>query len=379
MEFYIVLFMFLIFMYFLNEVLIEKDKWVVELSTLFVLALISGTRLNMGGTDYSVYKSVYDSIPELNEFILNFNTIHNNYLTYGFEMGYLLTNSFFKTINLNFYGFTLVHSFFFYSALYIGLKKYSRNFNFLLIVFIYKLFFYNTFISMRQSITLALFFLALPLLEKRKIIPYMVICIIAISFHTAAFILIPIYFITYLKLDKKLLIILNLFLIPSILISLYNIPILGVFKFITSFISNPTVVYKLNSFLFSIPQTSLSLLHTFEYLLIMLFLINNFQDIRKYNPKSDTIIKLFLCLLPLFTLFRNYEILTRFKDYFVFTYGVILGYRYTLSVSYKYRLMHLIVILICALGFYRFILLFDNGSLVPYNSYLFTNISIFGN
>jgi len=379
MEFYIVLFIFLVFMHFLNENLIQKDKWVVELLTLIILILISGTRLNMGGSDYSVYKSVYDSIPPLKEFILNFNTLHDNYLTYGFEIGFLFMNSFLKSINLNFYGFTLVHSIFFYSALYIGLKKYVYNFNFLLIIFIYKLFFYNTFISMRQSITLALFLLALTFLEKRKIIPYMIMCLIAISFHTAAFILIPIYFITYIKLDKKLLIIFNLIFLPSIFISIFNIPIFSILSFVTNYVSNPALVYKLNNFLFSKSQSFLSLFHTIECLLIMLYLFSNFNDIKKYNPNSDNIIKLFLCLIPLFTLFRNYEILTRFKDYFVFTYGVVLGYRYTLSSSYRYQIMKIVVILICAFGFFRYIMLFDNGSLMPYTSYLFTGISIFGN
>ena len=73
-------------------------------------------------------------------------------------------------------------------------------------------------------------------------------------------------------------------------------------------------------------ENSISLFHTLEYLLMMIILIVNYDKIIKADKNSQLIIKLFLILLPLFTLFRGYGILTREKDYFVLTYGIILGY-----------------------------------------------------
>lgn len=369
MFFYITLFLFLLLMLLFSEKVLAKDKWKIEIFTIFVLIVVSGTRLNIGGTDYFVYKSVFYSLPKITLFLKDFTEINSKYLTYNFEIGYLFLNSIVKTMNINFYGYTLIHSIIFYLSLYFGLRKYITNYNFFLIVFIYKLFFYNTFISMRQSITLAIFILSLTFLEKRRFIPYFTICIFASIFHTAALVLIPIYFITYLRVDRNIFILLVLIFLPSLVISTFNFPILKIFEFVKYFIVNPEVIVKMNKFLFSTPEYSLSIIHSIEYLLISLYIVLNFNNISK-NPNSDIFIKLFLFLLPIFTLFRNYEILTRFKDYFVISYGVLLSYSYSFTKQEKAKLIRIFAIVICAIGFFRFIILFDNGNLVPYNSYL---------
>ena len=106
----------------------------------------------------------------------------------------------------------------------------------------------------------------------------------------------------------------------------------------------------------------------------MIIILKNFNKLVNVNDNS---IKLFLVLLPLFTLFRNYEILTRFKDFFTFTYAIILNNVSNLDGRSKKILIYFFTILISSYGFYRFILLFDNGALIPYESYLFKDISIF--
>ncbi|AQU80219.1 hypothetical protein AJGP001_13460 [Planococcus faecalis] len=169
MWFYILLFSFCIFLLILNNFIKMNHKKIFEITSLIILCLISGTRYYLGGSDYYIYETVFNGLPTLKDFIINFAHIHNYYPTYGFESGYLFINSLIKTLGLNFFGFTLINSIFFYTCLYIGFKKYSFNFNLLIIVFLYKVFFYNTFISMRQSITLAIFFLAIKYIEEKKL------------------------------------------------------------------------------------------------------------------------------------------------------------------------------------------------------------------
>ena len=167
----------------------EKEKRIFEISVLLLLCIISGTRYNLGGTDYFVYKKAYGAVPMIRDF--NFANIQNVDGTFEMEKGYLFLNSLVKTMGLNFYGFTLIHSMIFYLCMYIGLKRYTKNFNYFLVVFLYKMFFYDTFISMRQSISIAIFFIAVQFIEKRKPIKYFALCILAFLFHNSAIILFP--------------------------------------------------------------------------------------------------------------------------------------------------------------------------------------------
>lgn len=376
MWFYVILFLFCVIMLIVNDKVRYVDKKHITIFTLIVLIIVSGTRYYLGGTDYYVYKSVYDSLPTLTEFITNFPNLHYSYLTYGFETGYLFSNSFIKSLGFNFYGFTLFHSIFFYISMYVGLKKYSWNFNLLVIVFLYKLFFYNTFISMRQSITLGIFFLSLKYIERNQPIKYFISILIATQFHSVAWVLMLVYFIKYLKISYKNIIALNIIFIPTILIS--NLNVLAPLNFIVDWFSNPIVASKASNLLSGGElSSSVSLLHTLEYFFLMGLLIYFYEKIVDEYPESKFVVKIFLLLLPIFTLFRNYEMLTRIKDYFVLTYAILIDYFIRIDIKTPKAYFLIPTVAICAFGFFRFIILFDNGGMIPYESFLFKGVSIF--
>lgn len=356
-----------------------EHKKYLEIATLIILCFVSGTRYNLGGSDYSVYKATFDSLPTLSVFFADFAHLHEHYLTFGFETGYLLLNSLIKTIGLNFYGFTLIHSVIFYICFYIGIKRYAFNLNLLIIVFLYKMFFYNTFISMRQSITIAIFLIAMHYIEDKKPVKYFVLCTIAVFFHTAALILFPVYFIRKITLTKNTILKANIIFIPSILISLLNVPTMKLFSFAIGLAGNPIIATKANSLIATAAGSPIGIFHTLEYLLLMLFVIYYYEKIINIDEHAEFILKLFMILLPIFTLFRGYEILTRIKDYFTLSYGIILGYL-CMTDNAKHRYLFQIgTIIVCAFGFFRFITLFGSGCLMPYESYITMGISIFGN
>lgn len=376
MFFYILLITIMLLMFVINDRIIQKDKWLIEIAALLILVLVSGTRLDLGGTDYFVYKRVYESIPEIGVFISQIDVLHKNYLTYGYELGFLFIISLFKTINLNYYGFTLFHSIFFYISLYVGLKKYVGNFNFFIFIFLYKLFFYNTFISLRQSITIAIFFISLRFIEERKVFRYMFCCIAGIAFHSAAVILLPIYALYKLPLSRKSFLIINIIFFIIMFLSLVNFQLMQVLKFAFSIITNPVLISKIDIYLLTNNLSSISIIHTLEYFLLSIMVYYNYDIIFK-NKNAKIMIVLFLCLLPIFTILRNYEILTRLKDYFTFTYAFILHIIYTQRSDYKRSLIQYLTIAVCIIGFFRFLLLFDGGSFINYKSFLFSDLSIF--
>ena len=376
MFFYIGVFTFCTFTLIINNMLKnEKEKKIFEVITLVLLCIISGTRYYLGGTDYYVYKKIFDVVPILEKF--DFNTVHNIFGTFGVEKGYLFLCSVIKTIGFNFFGFTLIHSIIIYTGLYWGLKKYSKNFSLLIIVFLYKMFFYDTFISLRQSITIVIFFISLTYIENKKIIPYFICCAIASTIHNGALILFLVYFINKWELSKKRIIILNCIFIPTIIFSFLHIPILAPFQWFINIFDTETAMQKASNLINSTELSGISIIHTLEYFLIMFLIIKNYSKICDQDEHSKFIIKMFLLLLPIFTLFRGYEILTREKDYFLFTYAIILQYLCKMK-NEKYKIIvQIATVSICLFGFCRFITLFDNGGMIPYQTYLNKDISIF--
>lgn len=352
----------------------EKEKRIFEILVLLLLCIISGTRYNLGGTDYFVYKKAYSVVPMIRDF--NFANIQNVYGTFGMEKCYLFLNSLVKSMGLNFYGFTLLHSIIFYSCMYIGLKRYTKNFNYFLVVFLYKMFFYDTFISMRQSISMAIFFIAVQFIEKRKPIKYFALCILAFLFHNSAIILFPLYFINRIKISKKAFKIIN---IIGIIFLVLNIT--GIFVFNPSgivnkiFNGNQNAMEKAEGYFDT--SEKISIIHTLEYYLIAIIIYLNYDSIQNKNEHSNLILNMFVILMFIFTVMRGFVIITRIKDYFLWTYPILLYY---LIENRKVKEKYLIAILsciVCLYGYIRYINSFDNGGLMPYNSYLNDKISIY--
>jgi hypothetical protein len=103
----------------------------------------------------------------------------------------------------------------------------------------------------------------------------------------------------------------------------------------------------------------------------MIIILVKFDKLSRIDNHSEFFLKIFLLLLPIFTIFRGYEIFTRFKDYFILSYAIILGNIFIIT-NRKYRtIMQIGVILVCFLGFIKFIVSFDNGAMMPYVSYIF--------
>jgi len=366
MSFYIFIFSLCVLLFLFNLTIREEQRKYLEFFTLFILCITSGTRYELGGTDYFIYETTYNSMPALHQFFSQLEALN----VFSFEIGYLFVNSLFKTLGISFYGFTLIHSFVFYFCLYYGLKRYTHYFGLLIIVFLYKLFFYNTFISMRQSITIALFFVLLRFIEEEKPIKYYIGTLFAVLFHNGAYLLLLLYFVNKVKISRKRIIILNLIFIPTLAFNIFDLSILRTLDGSLSFLSG-SVIEKVGRYFGD--GSSINIIHTLEYLLLMLLVLLNYEKIIEVNPRSEFILKLFLLLLPLFTLLRGSEILTREKDYFTFTYAVILGYMCNIN-QLKFRyLIIFATIIVCAFGFFRFILLFDDQNLIPYESWLFKN------
>jgi hypothetical protein len=379
MIFYLVILSFFILFFIIQYFLNVKLKRIFSVFLIGLLFLIAGTRFELGGSDYSVYKSFYDSLPILQS--NNFSNLFFNpqSVIYQYEIGYSLLNIIVKSIGFNFYGFTIIHSFIFFSLFYLSLRKFTHFLPIILLVFLYKLFFYNTFISLRQSLTIVLFLFSIKFIINRNVFKYYLFIFLMITLHNAAVILIPVYFLNKIRFSLNFLLVLTITLLPfSFFPFIINQVILFFLNnFVFSLISN-SITFRINQYLTPPFSSALDIFHTIEFLIVMILLLANFKYLNDKLAKYNNLYFSFMILLLIiFTFFRGIDILTRIKDYFILVYAIFLGllmnknpiYRLTIGTG---------VITIVTFGFIRYILLFDNGALMPYESFLFKEgISIF--
>lgn len=342
----------------------EQTRTALTLICFAYLTLVTGTRL-VGGIDFPTYENHYFNSPTFPD-VLNPDLRNNKY-----EIGYTYIVAFFKTFGISFYGFCLIHSAFFYFCVWKGLKRYTNHFGIVILVLVYKLMFYDTMISMRQSITIASFLLMVPLIEKKKFLHYYIATFFVSFIHNGAYLLFLIYPLVYIPLSKDKIKLLNFIFIPTLAIGFTGIDVLGPLgQFLIDNAANENMATKSVKYFENENMSPIGIFHTLEYFLLMLVLYVNIRKLNLSDSKVHIVMWMFLCLLPLFTLLRGSEILTREKDYFLIYYAVIIGYLIDKLPKYR-QLIYVFITLLCAFGYYRFLILFDDGAMLQYHSWLF--------
>lgn len=384
------------FTYFLNSLGFftnYKGKKILKISVLILLVFISGTRYYMGGSDVYVYEGVYNNVPSPINVLMYIFTGENNGVNTNYESGFLLLCSIIKTLGFSYFGFILIWTIIFYLLMVKGLESFVSNWSVFFAVFMYKIMFYNTFISIRQGLTIALFCYMLKYIRDRKWYIYFPLCILALLEHNGAIILFPLYFVNYIPTSKRFIRNFAIIMIPT--------------WFISSKVDLSNFIYQIADFLGSSKAThwveateQISIIHTLEcyaiFILVLIFYNKIISNERKNEVKL--VLQLLLITIPMFTLFRDWIIITREKDYFVIMYGIILGYildggttsllKYNennivlnnpyFDVGYKNAtLISLIIILACFIGMTRYVLVFDGGALMNFTSFITQNVSIF--
>lgn len=341
-----------------------------------ITAIITGTRYFLGGYDIYNYYYFFERTPSL--YNLNFNNIIEENGILGGDIGYLLVNSIIKTLGFNFFGATLLISVGFYLSLFFFFKRYDVNVLLCLIFFFYKAFLDLTFVYMRQCIAVAIALVAFNFLSKSKVIPYIILIFIAATMHFSALVLLILIPLQKVKLTKKRLIIISIVFLLSYSVVFMNIKVFTYISGIFSFLGGSASL-KIDSAaglndLYA--STTTSFLHLFEFLLLDFLLILSFDKI-EHSKRNDTIIWIFLCVLPIYTIFANEEIFIRMKYYFILAYPIV--FYLTISTYKKINKYIFMVIasVLCFAGLYKFAFQFDGGALYHYYSYLTKHVSIF--
>lgn len=360
MSFYNYIFVTIAILTLFEEIFPAPKRKPFDLLMILILGTVSAFH-GIGGTDLFIYKNAYDSIPAFGKVISDIDSTRE--LIFNFEPGYLIIISSLKTIGFGFGEYIFIQAVFFYTLLYHGLRRYTSHWGLVMLVFLYKMFFYDTFVSMRQPLTIAGFFMIMKYIYYGNPKKYFAWCGLLCIIHNGAILLLCLYFIRYIKLTKNRLIILSIIFLPTVLLSHMGMGAsLGT---IMELISSKGSSYSNN-------EGTLSIAYTLEYYILMLFIIINYNSIIKLKY-SEFIIKLFTVMLPFVTLFSGVLILRRELDYFFPLYGIIGGYLCDLNSRIK-PIIILLYISISYYGYQRYITNFDKGSLIPYKTWIETKI-----
>lgn len=267
-----------VLLFFSQNVKNHKIDRVLMICSVLLPSIIAYERYNVG-TDYGTYAIVYKNYSELQ--ISDF--LNNTELLYSWGVFALSKLAYYTFGTKMFFGlFSFITNYIFV----VSLKQYNiknRGFTYLLFL----LSFYPPSLNiMKQSLATVIVFWGLRYVYERKLLKYLIVVIVAITFHTTAIVAIPIYYI-YNQSDKiwnfKTLFWVFAFVIIStnilsILSSLSNVDFMNISRF-----SSYSYDAGTNNYTFIVVL--------FEFVVILLF--------QKYYVRFDNKLNLLVVLVAL--------------------------------------------------------------------------------
>lgn len=321
---YIILLCFLILLY-LNE--IRKVKF-FSIKTgrvlgFFTILFFIGLRGHLF-TDFVSYYPFYEELPPV------FDIEGNTFLNYLFEPGFVVYSSIFKIFYLNYFTWVFINTFVDLLILYIFFKRYNNSS--IILCFIVFLGFQGFFVEFnlyRNSKAIVLFLLSLSYLQKKHFIPYLLLNLLGVLFHSSALLYILVYPFLNMKINKLLI---------WIIFILFNILFLCNFHFtshLTSYLALLSQLDNINMKLAIYQEESgsygISLGYIERLFSFVVFTVSYTKLVSK-NEMNRIFYNCFLLYYFSFLLFADVAILTeRIPLLFIFSYWIL--YPNTLQVQ----------------------------------------------
>lgn len=227
---YLILFFIPVIAYFFNKRGNIKDVRFL-CSYMILLAFFVGISDMLGGYDRYIYGEVFDSAADSMSSGMSFPLLFTGW---GFaEKGYMIYNWFLSHFTENRYIFILITTFLIYILLYFIFYRHMKNYTYALLLFL-GLWFFFTFTYLREVVAVAISGLAITYVIKRDFWKFILVVLIAYSFHHSALILLPIYFLPIKKWNPQNILFIMTF---CLILGLSGIPS-GMFEIFSSFMGD---------------------------------------------------------------------------------------------------------------------------------------------
>ncbi|WP_175490599.1 EpsG family protein [Pelosinus propionicus] len=190
--------MFSTMMDFINLNQKQYIKYIIICIIYFSLAFLAGLRYETG-LDYSGYNEIYNDVTGF----WNVISGESNYADIHGEYGYLLLNSILKSFFDDFSFVILSMSFIGLGFIVYSCYKYSKFFFLSMFLYVTRFFFVRDMGQIRTAVACAIILYSIEAIEKRLFIRFIILIALAASFHSAALIAFPIYFISSYRFKKR--------------------------------------------------------------------------------------------------------------------------------------------------------------------------------
>lgn len=326
---------------------IHKKKWMLrDIILLILLILFSGLRYGIG-TDYFLYKAIYDSSYKDISLIASSRT--------GIGFSYLII--FLNKLGLDFTIFILLCSIVTITGIYVFLKKYSVRPGLAILIYISLGYFTASFNGFRQQLGLSLSLIGLMFFRERKYIYSVIIFTISFMIHSS--LLVPI--IVYILIDSK-----KIKIRP---IALYSI---SFFAYIFYEYLFSRVIINIDSYSGYLEYNSTSGIGTFLMVFIYIFVTNMFlyrnkKTLYNISQYSSSHMNYLLIGTAIMILQLKNWLFVRFAVDFTIFISLSLAEFYSIKLEKEKNLRLLFYIL---LFIYYIFYINSFGGVVPYNSIL---------
>lgn len=180
-----------------------KRKTQIRVSTIYLMALglFVGLGDMLGGYDRYIYGELFDSMA--NTTMEGGNPwLSEAFAFYGTEFGYGTLSAILTYVTANRYIYIFIVTIIIYILLIISLRRYVDNMPFAVIMFM-GLWVFFTFTYLRQVLSCTIVWLAVQYIIDRSLWRFLLIVLIAYSFHNSAIVFVPIYFLPMRKYTPK--------------------------------------------------------------------------------------------------------------------------------------------------------------------------------
>lgn len=336
-----------------------KNRIVITLPFILLMFAMAAFRDNMGGFDYEMYSYYYEHVVGVRDY---FRGLYEPFFrSKSFEEGFIILSSVIRSLD-----FTQGPCFFFFmialvsfSIFLSSLKEYTPFVYIAILFYLYKAYFWHDYTLTRQSIAIALFTFSIRYIYRKEYLKYIAFNLVAFSMHHSAIILFPLCFFMNYK-----------FSIKSILIMILVAIIFGMTgSFAQGLCVKLAEMFNLgNRFTSYLVCTGtinpLNFLEIFVILFFALFYRNFYES---KEPYFNIFLNLFLFSSLILIAFSSFELFSRFKEYFVVAYMILISYMVGHIQVNKIRwIVFGFLSLYVMVGYFRYIIIFGFGDLLPY-------------
>ena len=177
----------------------EKGKKIFLYLSFLELFLFLALRGLDVGADLRAYFNLYDNC---NLYSLT------DVFKFRYEKGYIFYTYVIANFINNKQWFLVITAFISLIGPLFAIKRYSKNYYLSVFVYITFQFYVYNFYILRQVMALSIVLLSIKFIEERKFIKFLLLVILATLFHTSAILFIAVYFISKIKINNKILVLL---------------------------------------------------------------------------------------------------------------------------------------------------------------------------